>query len=145
MLVRAAATLLMLLAGSGCGGTAPEHQKVVARDGAVCLPRAIVADGKVHFYTFVHDGRNVNFLVRTDGNGRIHSHLDACYSCYKYKLGFVVEDRDVVCIACRLAYHIEDEIWSYIGACAPISIHSSVEGDEVVIEERLLVQAAKYF
>ncbi len=118
---------------------------MAAQEGAVRLQRAAVDDGGVHFFTFLHDGRNVNFLIRRDGNGNLHSHLDACYSCYKYKLGFVVEEREVVCIACRLAYHVDDEFWDYIGACAPIPIHHEIDGDDVVIEERLLVQAARYF
>ena len=61
-------------------------------------------------------------------------YLDACHSCYKYKRGFVVEEPELVCIACRLAYRIEDEAWDYIGACAPISIHSSLEGDKLAIQ-----------
>ena len=74
-----------------------------------------------------------------------HAHLDACYACYRYKLGFVVEDAALVCIACRLEYRLEDEVWDYIGACAPISIHSSIEGDALVIDEAVLDRAARYF
>jgi uncharacterized membrane protein len=137
--------VLFLLLGWGCGRDAPEHQKVAAREGAVRLQRIAVDDGEVHFFTFVCKGKNVNFLVRRDGNGALHSHLDACYSCFKYKRGYVVEERDVVCIACRLAYHIDDEFWDYIGACAPIPIHHVIEGESVVIDEGLLEQAARYF
>ena len=137
--------VLFLILAWGCGRSAPEHEKVVAENGLVRLPRSVVDDGSVHFYTFVHDRRNVNFLVRTDGNGTLHTHLDACYSCYKYKLGFVHEGDEVVCIACRLRYPLEDEFWDFIGACAPIPIHAEVEPDAVVVEERILVQAARYF
>ena len=72
-------------------------------------------------------------------------YLDACHNCYKYKRGFVVEESELVCIACRLAYRIEDEVWDYIGACAPISIHSSLEGDSLAIPRNLLERAARYF
>jgi uncharacterized membrane protein len=137
--------VLLLALGWGCGKSAPVHEKVRAEGGFVRLPRLAVADGGVHFFTFVHEGANVNFLFRTDGNGMLHSHLDACYSCFKYKLGFVHEGEDVVCIACRLKYPIEKEFWDYIGACAPIPIHSETVGEFVVIEEALLQQAARYF
>jgi uncharacterized membrane protein len=137
--------VLLLLLGWGCGRDAPEHQKVAAREGAVRLQRIAVDDGEVHFFTFAYQGKNVNFLVRRDGNGALHSHLDACYSCFKYKRGFVVEERDVVCTACRLAYHIDDEFWDTIGACAPIPIHHVIDGESVVIDERVLEQAARYF
>jgi len=142
---RTVAVALSLILGWGCARGAVEHPTVVAEGGLVRLDLESVDDGCVHFFTFVHDGKNVNFLVRTDGDGRLHSHLDACYSCFKYKRGFVVEEKDLVCIACRLAYHIDDEFWDFIGACAPIPIHSSIDGGAFVIEERILVEAARYF
>jgi uncharacterized membrane protein len=114
-------------------------------DRVVSLPLAVVDDGEVHFYTFVHDGRNVNFLVRSDARGRIHTHLDACFACYRYKRGFVVEDGHLVCIACRLRYALSEEAWDYIGACAPIPIHSEVVGGQLLIERCVLEKARRYF
>ena len=137
--------ILLLILVWGCGKTAPDHQRVAAVDGVVRLQLAAVGDGRVHFFTFPHEGKNINFLIRTDGTDTLHSHLDACYSCFKYKLGFIVEARDVVCIACRLAYNIDDEFWDYVGACAPIPIHHAVAGESVVVEEKLMIQAARYF
>ena len=87
----------------------------------------------------------MNFLVRTDGIGALHVHLDACYSCYQYKRGFVVEEEDLVCIACRLEYPIADEIWDFICACAPIPIHSSLDEDAVVIPRKMIEKASRYF
>ena len=83
--------------------------------------------------------------MRSDGHGEIHTHLDACYACYRYKRGFVVEGPNLVCIACRLEYAISDEVWDYIGACAPISIHSSLDGDQLVIDQSVIERAARYF
>lgn len=133
------------LAAAGCGGRAPEHEVVAATGDAVRLPVAVVADGAVHFYTYKHAGTNVNFIVRTDGRGALHANFDACYSCYQYRRGFTVEGSDLVCIACRLAYPIADEVWDFVGACAPISVHSRVEGDSVVIDRELLERGAQYF
>ena len=140
-----ATIVLILLATAACSPAPPLHHVVEVDADAVRIPLQEVSDGEVHFFTLVHRGKNVNFLVRTDGLGAQHTHLDACYACYRYKLGFVVEDSALVCTACRLEYRLEDEIWDYIGACAPISIHSSLEGDELVIEESILVRAARYF
>jgi len=137
--------LLALTAGACCSQSPPTHQPVLLEGDSVRIPCATVDDGAVHFYTFEHDGKNVNFLVRIDGEGRLHTHLDACYACYRYKRGFVVEGPHLVCIACRLEYAITDEVWDYIGACAPIAIHSSVEGDELVIGRSILTRAARYF
>lgn len=144
--MKALRTLLFVAAlAAACTPAAPEHEIVAADGAAVHLPLAAVADGEVHFFTFKHDGKNVNFLVRTDGTGTVRTHLDACYSCYRYRLGFVVEGEDLLCIACRLTYPIADEVWDFQGACAPIPIRSSVAGGELVIERAVLERAARYF
>lgn len=137
------ATVALVLVA--CSPSAPTHRLVESDGHAVRIPFHEVSDGAVHFFTFLHHGKHVNFLVRTDGRGAQHAHLDACYACYRYKLGFVVEDDRLVCIACRLEYAISDEVWDYIGACAPISIHSTREGDELVISGSLLERASRYF
>jgi uncharacterized membrane protein len=144
---RGAATAWMLLGMVlvGCAPGRPEHA-IVQDDGQVVrIPRAEVEDGKVHFYSYPAGGTNVDFLVRTDGKGELHVHLDACYSCYQYRRGYVVEDSDLVCIACRLEYPIADEVWDFIGACAPIPIHSTVDSDSVLIERSMLLKATRYF
>jgi len=138
-------TLLLALALGACSQSPPIHEIVRLAGGSIRIPREAIADGEVHFYTFEHDGKNVNFLVRSDGDGTIHTHLDACYACYRYKRGFVVEGSNLVCIACRLEYAVSDEVWDYIGACAPISIHSSIDGDQLVIDRSVIERAARYF
>lgn len=138
-------TLLLALFAGACSQKPPIHQPVGLDRGDIRIPLSAVADGRVHFFSFEHDGKNVNFLVRSDGDATIHTHLDACYACYRYKRGFVVEGPNLVCIACRLEYAISDEVWDYIGACAPISIHSSLEGDQLVIDRSVIERAARYF
>ncbi|MHC5006287.1 MAG: Fe-S-containing protein [Planctomycetota bacterium] len=137
------ATVALVFAA--CSPSAPIHTLVESDGNAVRIPSHEVSDGSVHFFTFLHRGKNVNFLVRPDGRGALHAHLDACYACYRYKLGFIVEDTNLVCIACRLEYRLEDEVWDYIGACAPISIHASLEGDQLVIDQSVIERAARYF
>jgi len=135
----------VVLVVSGCPEKAPIHEIVQIDGDALRISTHSIADGGIHFFTFEHDGKNVNFLVRTDGGGVFHCHLDACYACYRYRRGFVVEGQSLVCIACRLEYAITDEVWDYIGACAPISIHSTLENDELVIRKSILERAARYF
>ena len=79
----------------------------------------------------MHEGARVNFLVRSDAEGVLRAHLDACYGCYQYKMGYLVEGTSLVCRACRLEYPIGDATWDFIGACAPIALNATVEGDEV--------------
>lgn len=137
--------ILLAAALAACGPQPPLHEPVRADGRLLRLSRAEVADGGVHFYTFEHEGRRVNFLVRTDGRGHLHAHLDACFSCYRYRRGFVVDAADLRCIACRYTYPIADEVWDFQGACAPIPIHFDLDGEWLVIERRTLERAARYF
>lgn len=137
--------LLLAALAAACTPAAPEHAMAVAEGGAVRIPASLVTPDGVLFHTFKHESNNVNFLVRRDGKGAIHVHLDACYSCWRYRRGFVLEDLALVCIACRLAYRLEDETWDFIGACAPIPIAFSLEDEEVVIQSEVLERAARYF
>lgn len=136
------ATVLLLVA---CGPQPPEHEIVEAGGASLRIAVARVADGGVHFFTFLHEGRSVNFLIRTDRSGVLQAHLDACYGCYQYKLGYVVEGDNLICRACRLEYPIADEAWDFIGACAPIALRSEIDGDDLVIERGVLEKAVRYF
>lgn len=142
-LARLVLVALALLAA--CGPKSPQHEIVTLDDGTVSLPLDQVADGAVHFFTYRHEGKNVNFLVRSDAQGTLHTHLDACFSCYRYRRGFVVEEGDLVCIACRLTYPIAEREWDFQGACAPIPIHSTIEGGHLKLERAVLERAARYF
>ena len=135
--------ILVLLCG--CSREAPEHTIVVADGDSVKLPLKEVDDGNVHFYTYKHEGKNVNFLVRTDAKGRLHTHFDACYSCYKYKRGFRVEGNYILCIACSLKYSLDEDFWDFIGPCAPINLRSKVKGDYLVIEVSRLEKGKRLF
>lgn len=142
----AALALLLAVAVTACGQRPPRHPQVEAEDGRVRLPLARVGDGGVHFFTYVATGgQRVSFLVRTDGEGTLHTHLDACFSCYRYRMGYVVEGREVVCRACRYAYPLADPTWDFIGACAPIPVRSTVEDGYLTIERSVLEQAARFF
>ena len=137
-----AAVLWILVA---CGPQPPKHEIVEADGASLRIALARVADGGVHFFTLLHQGRSVNFLIRTDRSGALQAHLDACYGCYQYKLGYVVEGDNLVCRACRLEYPIGDEVWDFIGACAPIALRSEIDGDDLVIERGVLEKAVRYF
>jgi len=137
--------LVLSLLGTGCSKQAPEHRIVVPAGARVRIPLKTVNDGGVHFFTYKWDGRNVNFFVRTDGTGRLQAHFDACYSCFKYKLGYVREGNEVVCIACRIGYRLEDVIWDYVGACAPINLRSRISDGHLTIRRASLEKGKRFF
>lgn len=121
------------------------HPLVAAKGGNVHLALETVTRHPVHFFTYRFNGKNINFFVRTDGNGEIRTHFDACYGCFKYKLGYVHEGNHVVCIACRIGYDLNDAVWDYVGACAPISLRSRVVGDKLLIRHSWLERGQSLF
>ena len=145
-----AAIILMvcfLLSALGCEKQAPEHEHVSIENGKVKLPLSRVDDHGVHFFTYPYQEKNINFFIRTDGKGNLQAHFDACYSCFKYKLGYVWDKKNnqVVCIACQLGYNLDDVIWDYIGACAPINLKSHSEGEFLIIEQEHLEKGERFF
>ena len=145
-LAACAVCVCVLFSGASACSRSPQYERVAAVAGRVRLPLAEVGNGGVHFFSYLAEGgENVAFLVRTDGEGVLRTHLDACFSCYRYRRGFVVEGRQVVCRACRYAYDLGEAEWDYIGACAPIPLGSTVIGDELVIERQRLEAAARFF
>ena len=139
-------TILCLLQfAAGCSKQSPEHRIVVPVGDRVNISLDTVNDGGVHFFTYKWDGCNINFFVRTDGTGHLQAHFDACYSCFKYKLGYVQEGKEVVCIACRIGYRLEDVIWDYIGACAPINLKSRISDGYLTIRRSSLEKGKRFF
>jgi len=136
---------LMVALPAGCQRQAPEYRVIAADGNRVKIRLATVNDGGVHFFTYKLGRKNINFFVRRDGGGRLRTHFDACYSCFKYKLGYVREKNQVVCIACRIGYDLDEAIWDYVGACAPIILSSRIAGNHLVISRSQLEKGQKFF
>ena len=144
------AVLLVALTGiAACSKQAPVYPfvEVVAGEngGEVRIPTADVSDGDAHFFTCRLGDKNINFFVRTDADGRLLTHFDACYNCYKYRMGYVQEDRQVVCLACRIAYDLNESEWDWVGPCVPVSLKSRIEEGMLVITARKLESGARLF
>ena len=129
----------------GCARQSPEHQLVSAREGRIEIPWEGGGDGQARFYTYKHQGKNVNFFVRTDGEGAVRAHFDACYGCFKYKLGYVQEDNSVVCLACRLEYDLAVPVWDYIGPCVPITLKCRFRDHKIIISQTTVERGARFF
>lgn len=134
-----------MLIFSGCGKDAPEHQIGVPEGEVIKIPVKDVNDWGVHFYTYKYVGKNINFFTRSDGDGRLHTHYDACYSCYKYKKGFRVEGSKIHCIACNLTYDLDEVAWDFIGPCSPVPLRSKVKGGVIIIKLDVIRRGRKLF
>ncbi|MEN8693137.1 MAG: hypothetical protein AB1Z18_15655 [Desulfobacterales bacterium] len=53
--------------------------------------------------------------------------------------------KQVVCIACRIGYDLDDVVWVYVGACAPINLNSRIARNHLVIERSRLAKSKRFF
>lgn len=130
---------------SGCEKRPPEHAQVKASAGRIVLPISGVDDGKVHFYTYKHSGKRINFFVRTDGSGALSASFDTCFTCYKFRKGYRDEGTDLVCNECSMRFPLAHEKWDTSRGCSPIHIKSIIEGNTLVIQASDLEKGAKLF
>ena len=137
--------IFFLLFLTGCTKQAPEHPLVIPQDDLIKIPVEDVYDGSVHFYTYKYNKKNINFFVRTDSKGKLHTYYDACYSCYKYKLGFHITGSDLLCIACNLKYSLYETVWDFNGPCSPIVLRSKVKKGVVSIKLSVIRRGEKLF
>ncbi len=147
VLARAALLWSVLLCSSfliGCSERAAEHRVVKAENGEIRLAVSEFRDGNVHFYTYKKSGRNVNFFVRTDGNGNLSTHFDACYTCYRKKKGYRQEGSDLVCNECNVRFRLADGRWLHEG-CSPIPLASRTENGFIAIKAADLEKGERLF
>jgi len=137
--------LVLMLGISSCSKQAPEHLVVSPEDGEVHIPVSQVSDGNAHFYTFKQGHKNINFFARIDASGQLLTHFDACYSCFKYKEGYVQKNREVVCLACRIGFDLDVEVWDWVGPCVPVTLNSQLAGGDLVISVSRLEKGARLF
>ena len=137
---------LILLEGiTACSSKGSKYPIVMPVDGEVHISTALVNDGNTHFFTFQLGDKYINFFARTDATGKVLTHFDACYSCYRYKEGYVQEGREVVCTACQIGFKLDQEEWDWVGPCVPVTLQSKVKDGVLVITEKKLELGAKLF
>lgn len=137
--------LILLSMVAACSKLPAGHQRVEARDGEIRIPVSEVNDGKVHFYSYEHSGKYINFLVRSDAAGRLSTCFDACFSCYRFKKGYRCEDGNLVCNKCNEKFRLADERWEHEGGCSPIGLRSRTDKDFIVIKTDDIEKGARLF
>ena len=119
---------------------------------SIVIPFLLPTGAPIHVSSGVSPGYLDGFRVIIDSTVEIFLHLPGstsveivfCAVWIPFESIRVISNGPV-CIACRLEYPIANEVWDFIGACAPIPIHSSLDAESVVIERSMLLKAARYF
>ena len=110
-------------------------------NGSVSIPLSQVADGDLHRYSAREKGTEMRFLLYRKPDGKVVALFDACEICGS--VGFVKGTNGLVCKNC--ASPINSQSVGNPGGCNPVPLHSTSNGNAIVIEEADLAARVKLF
>ena len=117
---------------------------VVASDGEVRLSLDTFDDYNAHHYTYMHQGRPIEFFVLKSRDGVVRAAFNACDVCYLSKKGYTQDGDYVVCNNCGQRFPA-NEINDVHGGCNPSPLGRVVEGNTLVILVEDIVKGLRYF
>lgn len=137
--------LLLLAHGPGCSGNNAKYPEIRARDGVVSVALEGLAPGAARFHTYRSpSGKKVDFFVYRDSAGEPHAVLDACRTCYRWKMGYVLDGGEVVCLKCEMRFKM-DSLAQGSGSCVPIAVKSAAREAVLEIPVAELEAGARFF
>jgi hypothetical protein len=116
---------------------------VVAEEGVVRLPLATFDDYKAHHYTYMHEGRPIEFFVLKSKDGVVRAAFNACDVCFLSKKGYTQDGDYMVCNNCGRRFPA-DQINVVQGGCNPSPLTRTIEGDTLVIQVEDIVSGLGY-
>jgi len=117
---------------------------VVAEDGVVRLPVSTFDDMKAHHYTYMHQGRPIEFFVLKSQDGTVRAAFNACDVCYGSKKGYTQDGDHMICNNCGRRFPA-DQINVVHGGCNPSPLGRVVEGATLLITVEDLISGQGYF
>lgn len=124
-------------------GHAP-YPLVEAVNGVVRLPLSTFDDGKAYYYTYMHNGRPIEFFILQSADGVVRAAFNACDVCYPFKKGYHQEGDEVVCNNCGRRFP-SNQINVLQGGCNPSPLNRSVDGDTLIIQASDIAAGLRYF
>jgi len=140
--------VLSLAVVSGCHKK-PEYTTLTETGDYLRLDTAGLSEGQPHFYSFMHEGKKIDFFVIKGGGtaanmgGGTAAYFDACMKCYPHRLGYRAEGDRLVCRACGIGYSFENI--SGVGSCYPIRLDGRAEGNAYLIRKDKIIEGERYF
>jgi len=124
-------------------GHAP-YPQAIAEDGAVRFTLATFDDYQAHYYTYMHEGRPIEFFILKSKDGVVRAAFNACDVCFAAKKGYSQAGDVMVCNNCGRRFPA-DQINEVQGGCNPSPLLRAVEGDSLVIQVEDIVEGLRYF
>lgn len=104
-----------------------------------------LSDGSARKYCLkTPNSRTVRFIVARGSDGKIRVVLDACRTCYRNNLGYVLSGREIVCRFCANRYSI-DSVSIARGSCMPLPLPFEEHGGLLKIRLSDLNKGAAFF
>ena len=110
-------------------------------NGVATIAVSQVADGDLHRYVATVDGKPIRFWLVKKPDGKIATLFDACEICGP--VGFYKDGNNIVCKNC--AAPINPQSVGQPGGCNPVPLKATVQGDNVIIAQRDLVEGERLF
>jgi hypothetical protein len=117
---------------------------VVADNGAVRLALSTFDDYKAHHFTYMHEGRPIEFFVLKSKDGVVRAAFNACDVCYASRKGYSQDGDHMVCNNCGQRFPA-DQINVVRGGCNPSPLDRTVQGDTLVITVEDILSGLDYF
>ena len=122
-----------------------EPYPLVQADGnVVTFALATFDDYQIRYYTYVSNGKPIEFFILKSKDGVVRAAFNACDVCYPAKKGYRQEGDEVVCNNCGRRFP-SNQINEVQGGCNPSPLKRSVEGDSLIIRVEEIAAGLSYF
>ena len=137
------AGVFVVLNQSGQQATATQGE-VTANAELVTFPAAMFADGKARHFEHRNGRHTIRFFVLKSSDGIIRAAFDACDVCWPAGKGYYQDGDYMVCRNCgrRFASVLVNEVK---GGCNPAPLKRSIDGDQLVIQVKDILEGRQYF
>jgi len=118
---------------------------VIAPTDKVSYPTESFQDGKARYYQLdTGDGKAIKFFILKSSDGVIRAAFDACDVCYKAGQGYDQQEDFMVCRNCGQRFS-SAKVNELRGGCNPAPLNRVVEGGQVVITVKDILEGRPYF
>ena len=137
--------VLLIVGGISFFKMKGKSSQTFAKTDEVIHPVKLFEDGKArHFQWQTGDGTLIKYFVLKSSDGVIRAAFDACDVCWRSGKGYFQEGDNMVCRNCgrRFASVKVNEVK---GGCNPAPLMRKVEGENLVIQAKDILEGRQYF
>ncbi len=131
--------------GAGCSRETPKYPELRARNELVTIDLAGIGPESGRFHTYrSNSGKKVDFFIYRESSGVPRAVLDACRTCYRWRKGYILDGKEVVCLKCDMRFKL-DGLARGTGSCVPISLKTEERSGTLIIPVSELEAGARFF